>query len=66
MSASGDADGIDAFAHAGLTAFDALRDAPFPVVGAGFGAALGGGCEVLLHCHAVVADAEIGIGLVEP
>ncbi|HEY0315866.1 MAG TPA: 3-hydroxyacyl-CoA dehydrogenase NAD-binding domain-containing protein [Sphingomonas sp.] len=66
MSAKGDAAGIGAFARAGLATFDAVRDAPFPIVGAGFGAALGGGCEVLLHCHAVVADAEIGIGLVEP
>ncbi|SDA20001.1 3-hydroxyacyl-CoA dehydrogenase/enoyl-CoA hydratase family protein [Sphingomonas sp. NFR15] len=66
MSANGDAAGIRAFALAGVAAFDAVHDAPYPIVGAGFGAALGGGCEVLLHCHAVVADAEIGIGLVEP
>src|SRR5690606_3639577 len=29
------------------------------------GMALGGGCEVLLHCHALVAHAESYIGLVE-
>ena len=42
-----------------------LRDAPFPVVGAAAGMALGGGCEVLLHCDAVQAHAETYMGLVE-
>ena len=39
--------------------------APFPVVGAPAGMALGGGCEVLLHCDAVQAHAETYMGLVE-
>ncbi len=43
----------------------ALRDAPFPVVAAPTGLALGGGCEVLLNCDAVTAHAESYIGLVE-
>jgi 3-hydroxyacyl-CoA dehydrogenase len=43
----------------------ALKYAPFPVVGAGAGMALGGGCEVLLHCDAVQAHAESYMGLVE-
>jgi 3-hydroxyacyl-CoA dehydrogenase len=43
----------------------ALRAAPFPVVGAPSGMALGGGCEILLHCDAVQAHAESYIGLVE-
>jgi len=34
-------------------------------VGAPSGMALGGGCEVLLHCAAIVAHAESYIGLVE-
>ncbi|MBI3114043.1 MAG: enoyl-CoA hydratase/isomerase family protein, partial [Rhodospirillales bacterium] len=38
---------------------------PFPVVGAPSGMALGGGCEVLLHCTAVQAHAETYAGLVE-
>ncbi|WP_336961496.1 3-hydroxyacyl-CoA dehydrogenase NAD-binding domain-containing protein [Sphingobium aquiterrae] len=66
MSRDGDRDGIEKFIRAGLKAFDAVRDSTIPIVGAGFGAALGGGCEILLHCHAIVAHAEIGIGLVEP
>jgi len=49
----------------GQQTFAALRDAPFPVVGAPSGLALGGGCEVLLHCDAVQAHAESYIGLVE-
>ena len=43
----------------------ALRDAPFPVVAAPTGLALGGGCEVLLNCDAVAAHAELYTGLVE-
>ena len=50
---------------AGQKAFKAMKYAPFPVVGAPAGMALGGGCEVLLHCDAVQAHAESYIGLVE-
>ncbi|MCZ6847622.1 MAG: 3-hydroxyacyl-CoA dehydrogenase NAD-binding domain-containing protein, partial [Alphaproteobacteria bacterium] len=49
----------------GQDAFQKLRFAPFPVVGAPSGMALGGGCEVLLHCDAIEAHAETYIGLVE-
>ncbi len=42
-----------------------MKYAPFPVVGAPSGMALGGGCEFLLHCDAIVAHAESYIGLVE-
>ena len=42
-----------------------LKYAPFPVVGAPSGMALGGGCEILLHCAAVQAHAETYMGLVE-
>ena len=43
----------------------ALSQAPFPVVAAPSGLALGGGCEILLHADAVQAHAESYIGLVE-
>ena len=56
---------IESMLEAGQKAYRALRDAPFPVVGAPSGMALGGGCEVLLHCDAVVAHAETYMGLVE-
>ncbi len=49
----------------GQRVFKALKYAPFPVVGAPTGMALGGGCEVLLHCAAVAAHAETYMGLVE-
>ena len=49
----------------GQKAYLALKYAPFPVVGAPSGMALGGGCEVLLHCDAVQAHAETYMGLVE-
>ena len=56
---------IERMVEAGQKAYRALRDAPFPVVGAPSGMALGGGCEVLLHCDAVVAHGETYMGLVE-
>jgi 3-hydroxyacyl-CoA dehydrogenase len=56
---------IEALVEAGQKAYLALRAAPFPVVGAPSGMALGGGCEILLHCAAVQAHAETYIGLVE-
>lgn len=49
----------------GQDAFLGLKYAPFPVLGAPSGMALGGGCELLLHCDAVQAHAESYIGLVE-
>jgi 3-hydroxyacyl-CoA dehydrogenase len=42
-----------------------LKYAPFPVVGAPSGLALGGGCEILLNCDALQAHAETYVGLVE-
>ena len=56
---------IESLVEAGQNAYRALRAAPFPVVGAPSGMALGGGCEILLHCDAVQAHAETYIGLVE-
>ncbi len=49
----------------GQDVYKALKFAPFPVVGAPAGMALGGGCEVLLHCDALQAHAETYMGLVE-
>ncbi len=43
----------------------ALKYAAKPVVAAPFGLALGGGCELPLHCTRVQASAELYMGLVE-
>lgn len=49
----------------GQDAYRALKFAPFPVVTAPSGMALGGGCEILMHSDAVQAHAETYTGLVE-
>jgi len=56
---------IEQSVRGGQEAFLGLKYAPFPVVGAPAGMALGGGCEVLLHCDAVQAHAECYVGQVE-
>lgn len=56
---------IDKFVRDGQDAYKRLQQAPFPVVAAPSGKALGGGCEILLHCDAVMAHAETYPGLVE-
>ena len=49
----------------GQETYRALQRAPFPVVVAPHGMALGGGCEIVLHADAVQAHAETYMGLVE-
>jgi 3-hydroxyacyl-CoA dehydrogenase len=49
----------------GQQIYKALKYAPFPVVSAPAGRALGGGCEITLHSAAVQAHAETYMGLVE-
>ena len=56
---------IETLISSGQNVYQALKYAPFPVVGAPAGMALGGGCEILLHCDAIQAYAETYIGLVE-
>ena len=67
---------MPAFALSGPSAIEAIehglqqlmlnvRYAQVPVVGAVHGMALGGGCELLLHCARRVAHMESYIGLVE-
>lgn len=58
-------DQIELLVETGQKTYKALKYAPFPVVGAPSGMALGGGCEVLLHCDAIQAHAETYGGLVE-
>lgn len=49
----------------GQRAMQSLKNAPFPVVAAVAGMALGGGCEVCLHSDAIQAHSESYMGLVE-
>ncbi|WP_420136450.1 3-hydroxyacyl-CoA dehydrogenase/enoyl-CoA hydratase family protein [Sphingomonas sp.] len=56
---------VDKLVAGGQKAYKALKYAPFPIVGAPAGMALGGGCEILLHCDAIQAHAELYMGLVE-
>src|SRR3546814_14647561 len=56
---------IDDIVAEGQKIYLALKRAPFPVVAAPSGLALGGGCAILLASDAVQAHAESYIGLVE-
>jgi 3-hydroxyacyl-CoA dehydrogenase len=56
---------IDKMIAAGQQVYKSLKYAPFPVVAAPAGMALGGGCEIVLHADAVQAHAETYLGLVE-
>lgn len=56
---------IENLVASGQQTYKALRYAPFPTVAAPSGMALGGGCEILLHCSAIQAHAETYVGLVE-
>lgn len=62
---AGDLDGLRTFARRGQQAFEALRRAPFPVVAAARGFALGGGNELMLAAHRIVAHAELKAGFPE-
>jgi 3-hydroxyacyl-CoA dehydrogenase len=61
----GDWDDLNAAIHRFQQCTMALKYAPKPVVAAPFSRALGGGCEIPLHCSRIQASAETYIGLVE-
>ncbi len=56
---------VEGFIARGQQVFKKLKFAPFPVISAPSGMALGGGCEILLASDAVQAHAETYTGLVE-
>jgi len=62
---AGDYATLEHFLAYGQERFLDLKYAPFPVIAAAFGLALGGGCETLLHMHEVAAHAELNAGLPE-
>ncbi len=56
---------VESMIYQGQSVFKALRNAPFPVIGAPNGMAIGGGCEILLHCDGIQASGETYTGLVD-
>lgn len=63
---AGDYAGLEQMLRRFQQATGRLRETPIPVVAGVRGMALGGGCELLMHCDHVVAALESYIGLVEP
>jgi len=57
--------GLEPFVHSFQTTMQRIKYASVPVVAAISGIALGGGCELSLHCARRVAHFETYIGLVE-
>ncbi|MDP9171659.1 MAG: enoyl-CoA hydratase/isomerase family protein, partial [Acidobacteriota bacterium] len=58
-------DELNAMIHGFQQMNMALKYSPKPVVAAPFGMALGGGCEIPLHCARIQASAELYMGMVE-
>lgn len=56
---------LAAYFKKGQDLYQTLAATPVPVVAAAHGFALGGGCEIMLHSHAVVAHAGLRAGLPE-
>jgi 3-hydroxyacyl-CoA dehydrogenase len=65
MIAEGQLTELDQYIEWGQRLFLAMKRAPFPVVAAAHGFALGGGCEFTLHADAVVAHCELNMALPE-
>ncbi len=65
LLARGDPAELRAFTVRGQQSFAALRRAPFPVIAAAWGVALGGGCELMLTADRVIAHAELHAGFPE-
>lgn len=58
-------DELESYILRGQQLFLGLKYAPYPFVSAVHGLTLGGGCELTLHADAIVAHAELNIGLPE-
>ncbi len=57
--------GIEKFLYLGQKAMMHLKYAKIPVISCARGAALGGGCEILLHSDFIIAHQNLNSGLVE-
>lgn len=62
---AGELDLVEGQLAIGQATMRKIKYAPFPVVSAACGLALGGGCEILMHSDRVMAALESNIGLVE-
>ena len=56
---------IEDYLKLGQKAMLVVKYAPYPVISCARGVALGGGCELLLHSHSVIAHQQLSAGLVE-
>lgn len=56
---------IDSFLDLGQRAMMRMKYAKVPIIAAASGLALGGGCELLLHSHYIIAQEQLSAGLVE-
>lgn len=65
MVGSGDWPALASYFKHGQGLYQTLAAMPVPVVAAAHGFALGGGCEIMLHSHAVIAHAGLRAGLPE-
>lgn len=65
MVMRGDWDALAAYFKNGQDLYQKLATVPVPVVAAAHGFALGGGCEIMLHSHVVIAHAGLRAGLPE-
>ncbi|RBW62712.1 3-hydroxyacyl-CoA dehydrogenase/enoyl-CoA hydratase family protein [Ruegeria sp. A3M17] len=62
---AGELDLVEGQLAIGQATMRKIKYAPFPVVSAACGLALGGGCEILMHSDRVMAALESNVGLVE-
>lgn len=65
MIKQADWQGLSGYIARGQALFLQMKYAPFPVVAAAHGLALGGGCEFMLNADAIIAHAELSAGLPE-
>jgi 3-hydroxyacyl-CoA dehydrogenase/enoyl-CoA hydratase/3-hydroxybutyryl-CoA epimerase len=56
---------LEEYLALGQRAMMSLKYAKIPIIACAKGAALGGGCEILLHSHHVIAHQNLNAGLVE-